>query len=260
MFIKPGLQRAVPMGILGFIVGVALVQLIRSLQQMDPLWDPNVIFVVIPFFIVGFFMWGMGAFNPRMSEHAHGPDDAHETSIVAVEGDGAAHEAEDAPGPFALLMSQMWKISFALILIVVILFAFATAPTGLFLRQVNQAEGNVAAVETQQNFLLPLGIDTVQASQLSVFLAFIIFTVLSVVAVAGVIGFLLTFLSKEAKFAEVTESTSIRHHASEPQGIIGIIVRIVGWLVGVLQWVLRGIGGLARGLRRGIPYFFGYRN
>ena len=259
MFERPGIQRAVPMAILGFIVGVALVQLIRSLQQMDPLWDPGVIFVVIPFFIVGFFMWGVGAFDPRMSQHAHGPDDAHETAIVATESEDA-HVAAEAPGPRAVLMGQMWRISFAVILVVVVLFAFATAPTGLFLRQVNQAEGSVAAVEAQQNFLLPLGIDTVEASQLSVFLAFTIFTVLSVVLVAGAIAFVLSFMNMEVKRAEGIEATSITRRPSEPQGIIGFIGSIVSMLVGALRWVLRGIGGLARGLRRGLPYFFGYRN
>lgn len=259
MFEKPGIQRAVPMAILGFIVGVALVQFIRSLQQMDPLWDPGVIFVVIPFFITGFFMWGMGAFDPRMSEHAHAPDDAHETAIVAAEGEDA-HAIQQAPGPWAVLMGQMWRISFAVILVVVILFAFATAPTGLFLRQVNQAEGSVAAVEAQQNFLLPLGIDTVEASQLSVFLAFTIFTVLSVVVVAGAIAFVMAFFNKEAKFVEGMETTTVTYQASEPQGIVGILQSIINVLVGALRWVLRGIGRIARGLRRGLPYFFGYRN
>lgn len=235
MFEKPGIQRGVPMAIIGFIVGIGVLQFVRTLQQMDPIWDPQVAFVVIPFFIVGFFMWGMGAFDPRMSEHPHGPED------VAIVPADEAHP-ETTTGPFGLLMSQFWVVSFAVILVVLVLFALATAPTGLFLQTVNQAEGNVAAIETDQAFLLPLGVDTVEASQLSVFLAFIIFTLVSILVVAGVLGIALYFLNGEVLHVE-GEATAEERRPPAP-------VRAVG----------RFLTNIARGLRRGLPRFFGYRN
>ena len=39
---QPGLTRAIPMGIVGFILGAAFVLVLRSLQSMDPLWDAQI--------------------------------------------------------------------------------------------------------------------------------------------------------------------------------------------------------------------------
>lgn len=253
MNLKPGLSRAIPMAILGFILGVAGVQLIRTLQQMDPIWDPNVIFVVVPFTVTWFFMWGMGSFNPKMSEHAHGPDEAHAaeapgTAIVPAEQPelarvehAEAHEEEEAK-PFALLANSLWKIATITIVLIVVIFAFATLPTGLMLRTVNEPEGNVAAVETEQNFLLPLGVAEVEASQLTVFVGFIIITLLSLMAFGGLIGLLFYALNRGVKQVE-GEAVPEQRRPPAP-----------------LRWVSRGMSGMARGLRRGLPVFFGYKN
>ena len=71
---KPGLARAVPMGIGGFTIGVILAYLIRLAQGLEPNAAAPYAFVgpalVLGAFIsAGFFVWGMGAFDPRMSVH-----------------------------------------------------------------------------------------------------------------------------------------------------------------------------------------------
>jgi hypothetical protein len=71
--LKPGFSRGLSMGFVGFIVGVLFVLLLRSLQSMDPLWDAGVTLAIAPFICLGFFLWGVGAFDPRMNQHVHQP-------------------------------------------------------------------------------------------------------------------------------------------------------------------------------------------
>jgi len=119
MLDKPGLLRAIPMGIFGFLLGAALVLVVRALQNMDPLWDAGVALSIAPLTTTFFFLWGMGAFNPKMSEHGdHGHEDAHgETALLVVDEHAHVHpeEAEIEPevslesNPFSRAMS--WVIS-----------------------------------------------------------------------------------------------------------------------------------------------------
>ena len=85
---KPGLSRAIPALIVGFIASLAFVYAVRSWQDMDPVWmsaessqGAQVGMVLAAFVCMGTFMWGVGAFDPKMSEH----------------GDYAAAQEEEAP-------------------------------------------------------------------------------------------------------------------------------------------------------------------
>lgn len=101
MLDKPGLTRAIPMGILGFVIGALLVLAVRALQGMDPLWEPGVALAITPLFTTFFFLWGMGAFNPKMSEHGdHGHHELAvgedgETAITVVDEHAYVHEEEE---------------------------------------------------------------------------------------------------------------------------------------------------------------------
>ncbi|MCY3779457.1 MAG: hypothetical protein OXG78_04025 [Chloroflexi bacterium] len=84
---KPGLGRAIPALIVGFIASLAFVYAMRSWQQMDPVWmnatsseGAQVGLVLAAFVCMGTFMWGVGAFDPKMSEHGEHADE-HEEEV-----------------------------------------------------------------------------------------------------------------------------------------------------------------------------------
>ena len=66
---RPGLSRALPYGFFGFVGGVLLVVIIRGLQSMDTLWDPEIGFIVAAFTTIVGVIAGVGAFDPRMNVH-----------------------------------------------------------------------------------------------------------------------------------------------------------------------------------------------
>lgn len=75
---KPGLQRAIPYMIIAFVLSLASVYIVRSIQNMDPIWGEagaQTGLVLAAFVSGGAFLYGMGAFDPKMSEHG---EHAHE--------------------------------------------------------------------------------------------------------------------------------------------------------------------------------------
>lgn len=79
---KPGLQRAIPYMLVVFVASLMFVYTIRSLQNMDPVWvnadtseGAQAGLVLAAFASMGAFMLGMGAFDPKMSEHGDHADD-----------------------------------------------------------------------------------------------------------------------------------------------------------------------------------------
>ena len=95
---KPGLPRAIPYMIVAFILSLIFVYGIRSLQNMEPVWmnaetseGAQVGLVLAAFASMGAFMWGVGAFDPKMSEHgehSHEHDDAPPEDEFALKTDG----------------------------------------------------------------------------------------------------------------------------------------------------------------------------
>lgn len=243
---KPGLARAIPAAILGFLGGSLLVLAIRALQQMDPVWDPQVALVVTPFIMTYTFIWGMGGFDPRMSQHAHPPgehehDDAHDSALATVD-DHAHDHAEEEATPFGILMSQIWRVATYTILVLVIMFGIATLPLGLTLRTVNEDVANVAAIETNQTFDWPLGLGSFEASQLVVFIGLIIVVMVSLLAIGGLIGLL--FHAGHQGIAEVKDRPATPQERRPP-----LPVRVVG----------NALARFARNVRRGMPGFFGQK-
>ena len=90
---KPGMTRAIPAMIVGFIGSLAFVYAMRVLQDMDPVWmnaesseGAQVGLVLAAFVSMATFMWGVGAFDPKMSEHG---EHTHEEAASAPEKDFA---------------------------------------------------------------------------------------------------------------------------------------------------------------------------
>lgn len=89
---KPGLSRAIPYMIAAFMASLIFVYAVRSLQNMEPVWmnaetseGAQVGLVLAAFVSMGAFMWGVGAFDPKMSEHgdhAVEHDDAAESEFA----------------------------------------------------------------------------------------------------------------------------------------------------------------------------------
>ena len=202
---QPGLARAVPLGIVGFIAGALIAIVIRLAQGLDPNPAAPYEFVgptmVLGAFLSAFtFVWGMGAFDPRMNVH----------------GDHAADHHEEPEKPATLLGGSIWVISFWLIIGIVTIAVFAFLPTGPTIRSVHQDDGNPSAigfvelgkvyVPIQEFIFTATGLDllppmseqlaAVQISQLVVLVAFTAFTLFSLFIVAGMLAWLFGYLQR----------------------------------------------------------------
>ena len=175
---KPGISRAVPMGVIGFLVGALVVFIIRALQSLTPIWDPGVGLVFGTFFAAGFFVWGIGAFDPRMNVHG----DEHEAE--------AAH-VEEPVKPTSQLIGSIWQVLFATLIGLVVIGAFAWLGPKLIMTDEADASANMIGMVPMELFG-----QEVLVSQLVIFVAFILFAIVSLAVVAGGIGFILNFLNQ----------------------------------------------------------------
>lgn len=239
---KPGLARALPMSIVGFVLAALFVTALRGLQSMDPIWDTGVVLVTAPIFVTYAFIWGMGGLDPRMNEHPHQPEGGLESALIPSESHAEPHHEEAPVAPFGVLSSVIWRVTSYTLIIFFVLFSLAMLPTGLTLQTVNEAEANAADFETLTSFDLPLGLGSFQGSQLAVFLGLVGFTLLSLFAFGGGIGLLIYALSRQVTEAKVTRPKPEQLTPPAPARFAGRIA-----------------GNLARGLRKGLPNFFGQK-
>lgn len=184
---QPGLARAVPLGIVGFIVGALIAIVIRMAQGLDPNPDAPLAFVgpamvLGAFLSSGFFVWGMGAFDPRMN--VHGEEHAIEPA-----------EAAKAESPLAILGGYTWQMTFWLILMVFAIAVFAFLPGGPTIRSVQGDDGNVAAIGYTE-VPLPFGGPTVTVSYLVLFIVFVAWTIFSLFLTAGLIAFIIGYFAQ----------------------------------------------------------------
>ncbi|MDZ4765116.1 MAG: hypothetical protein SGI73_11245 [Chloroflexota bacterium] len=115
---QPGLSRAIPFALLGFVLGAFIVLIVRGLQSMQPVWSPGVGLVLATFMCAGFFVWGMGAFDPKMSVHGEHAEEHH--------------ASDDAVPSSQLLGGLTWQLVTLLIGFIVVTFALG-AYSGLAL-------------------------------------------------------------------------------------------------------------------------------
>ena len=200
--LQPGLARAVPMGILGFIGGGLLALVIRMLQGLDPAGSVGAAFVLGAFISAGVFVWGMGAFDPRMSVHGDHAEHGEEEHAVVK-----AAPPKDPPA-VSILGALTWRVTFWTILCVLAIAAFAFLPSGPHIRNVHPGQGDVSGVgyvalggiyEPIREFLktattldlLPKMSDELaglQVSYLVLFIVFIAWTMLSLFAVGALLA------------------------------------------------------------------------
>lgn len=235
--IKPGLNRSIPGALIGFAAGALLVMLLRQMQGLTPLVEPGVILVLTPFTTIFGWLWGIGAFNPKWSEHGeHTEHHGTEGAIIVADDEKAVEE----PSPLAYLFSTTWTVFTYTMVLFIVVYAIAALPLGLYVQTTNDPSAAAAAVDSNMTFAYPFGLGEFQASQLTVFLGFVAFALISLLAVGGLIG--LFFVKSHEQVATVQEMEP----ASERGG-----VRLVPRFVGRIS------KRVARALREGLPKALG---
>jgi hypothetical protein len=237
----PGINRAIPGAILGFVVGEALVMGIRLAQGLEP-WNAGVALVLAPFTLMAGWMWGIGAFNPKLSQHGEHP--VEETAIVPADGSAvipsapAAHHAEE-PSASSIFFNEIWKAISLPLVLVLLVFAFANIPGGFLIRTVGDPLADPAQFAPSVTLELPL-IGTVQTTEMVIFLIFVGWLFLSLLIFAGVIGFL--FYKGHEQVAIANQTIPGPEQTTPPAP-----VRSVG----------RAAKGAAEGLRKNLPKLLG---
>lgn len=238
----PGINRAIPGAILGFVIGELLVLGLRWLQGLPP-WDPGVAIVLAPFVLTVGWLWGVGAFNPKLSEHGEHHEES--TAIVTVDDDGneiVVHEAiehHEEEEPSEVFFTEVWRaLSLPLILLLVIL-GFALIPNGFYLAVVDAPNASPNAFANSIMLNIPF-VGTVETTQMVLFLAFVGFIAISLIAFAGGLGFLFYKGHEQVAIAHQIEPTPSNTTPPAP-------VRALG----------RGAKNTARSMRKNLPKVLG---
>lgn len=173
---QPSISRAVPMGVLGFLVGALAVIIVRALQSLTPIWDPGVGIVFGTFFCAIFFIWGIGAFDPRLSAHEEEEGEDHHEVVPA--------ESQPA-GALTVLSGSLWQVVFAVVALIVVLAAMAKLGPALITTTQN-------ASSTLEVGMIPAQIfgQDVQVSTAVIFAVFVIIMLISL-GIAGYIFWVL---------------------------------------------------------------------
>jgi hypothetical protein len=180
----PGLTRAAPIGVLGFIASAVIVTILRGALDIEPVWDLEVVFVLGVFVAVAGFVWGMGAFDPQMNQHAHEPN--HDDADAAHHDESTSEE----PAPFLTVFSSTIWLVFFWVLILMTIGGLIIAFSGM---TITSTADPLAAANEAGNEVLNLAIlgDDIAVNQAVMLMGFVmlIFVTLAVVAaiVAGII-------------------------------------------------------------------------
>jgi len=180
---QAGLSRAIPMAIIGFMIGALVTIILRGLQSLDPIWAAGPGLVTAGFFMAGFFVWGMGAFDPKLSAHGEAEEAAHEE----IE--------KEAAKPRSILLGSTWMIATIVIIVVAALAAFAILPGGFGLIQ-TVTPGASTAMVGYTEMPLPFGGPTITVSTLVIFGLFILIAFLSLAFAAWLFGAAFTYLAR----------------------------------------------------------------
>ncbi|NWF71176.1 MAG: hypothetical protein HXY40_19000 [Chloroflexi bacterium] len=186
---KYGLSRAIPMGILGFLLGLLLTIGLRAWQGLDPIWDAEVGIILGTLISSILFVWSMGAFDPAMSAHGEAHGDEH----AAAE---HTHHAPEEDKPGTIVTGYVFQVTTWTIIVLLTIAVFAFWPGGFTVLQTNDALGSTASIGYQTINLF--GTDVV-FSELTLFLLLVIWTLISLALAGGVIGLVMYALSRQVK-------------------------------------------------------------
>lgn len=230
------------MGILGFIAGALAVMLLRGLQGLDPLWHAEIGFTLAAFTSAGFFVWGMGGFDPEMNTHAHEPE-VNELGLIVAE-PHHEEEAEEEHPPVRVLGYSMWQVSFWTIVLMVVFFGLATIPGGPALRISNDPVAEPSSIG-----YVPLQIpfggnvtfrgEEVLFSELTLFVMFTAFTLVSLAVAGGGIALAMNYLARGVAEAKVSDPVPLGTYEYTPPPLVARLVRLVvfGVLLAIFYFV-----------------------
>ncbi len=206
---QPSISRAVPMGVLGFLVGALVVIIVRALTNMTPIWDSGIGIVFGTFFCAFFFVWGIGGFDPRLSAHGEEEEGEEPAHVIAV--------PEPAPTTAAVAGSSFWQVAFLVVVLIVIMTAMAKLGPALTTTTQNASStleiGMLPANVFGQDIVISTGV---------IFAAFVIIMLISLAIAGLIIWILIGGLSRgltEAKAAAAgggTVALSAAEEAPEP--------------------------------------------
>lgn len=177
-----GLNRALPMTVIGFLLGAGFVILLRALQSMDEIWHAQIGLIVGGVVASIFFLWGIGAFSSRMAAH-HVPEPGEDEFGNELPVEDHHHDQEV---PSAVLTSTIWTVAFWTMVIFAGLLIFAALPGGFGYTLSADAAANANA-----NGFFPLqwvNGETLFVSKLAAFIAFVAFTMLSLFGMSWLIA------------------------------------------------------------------------
>lgn len=170
------LNRAVPLAIIGFVAGAGFVILLRSLQSMDEVWNPQLGLVIGGLFAAVSFLWGIGALSPSMAgHHVQEPEEDEFGNELPVEDH---HHADETPA--SILSEQIWTITFWTMILFACLLFFAALPGGF-----GYTVSSDAAANTNTNGFFPIDTGNGNTLYVSKLVAFILFAALTMVSLFG---------------------------------------------------------------------------
>jgi hypothetical protein len=214
---QPGLTRAVPMSIIGFLLGAALILLLRALQSMDPLWDAEIGIIGAMVFSTIFFLWGMGAFSREYAHHhmeARYDDDKGEIVVEGLHHDDEHHE----PAPRQILTGQIWQVAFWSVVLFAVLLGFTSWSVSPALTISNDPSANKNAIGY---FTMELLGREVVVSQLVAFLIFVAITLGTLALIGWLIAGGVYSLSRNV--AEVRAVGNVPLHALPASSAAGLL-------------------------------------
>lgn len=191
------MTRAIPMAVIGFVLGAALVVLLRGLQSMTEVWSPQLGLTMGGLFATIFFLWGIGGLSGKMAAHeVHEPEEDEFGNELPVE--DHHHHGEEKPAD--ILQEQVWVVAFWISVLVIGVFAFAAIPGGFGYVLSSDPAANVNAIGY---FELELFGQTLIVSQLFAFVLVVAFTMFSLFVAAWLIAQALFGLNRGIKTVKV---------------------------------------------------------
>jgi hypothetical protein len=249
---KPGISRAFGAALLGFLGSMVFVLLLRWVQGVDPIFDAELAMILGAFVASFAFIWGAGGLDPRMNTHPHEPEVDAETGLVLVEEteedeheheeDVFEQEAKVAP-PGRILTGAMWEVVAWSLSVIILLFFFASLPTGLFLR----SSGDPSASRDSVGFFtyqMPFGGPEVQMSQLTLLVIFVFVLFVTLGVVGWGLAMMVTSMSRN--LTEVQGEEPARMSYAKPTdrkpffGDVLKAVLMVGFFIILYDFMVRG--------------------